>query len=73
MNNADNNSDYGGKYAPTGNETGTDFRYKKLADSGCVRCGGQGEWHVPYDDWSTYIIHRCDCTRGNHQLALDIA
>ena len=55
--------DYDGKYAPSGSESGTYFSYKSLAKLGCVRCGGFGEWHVPYEDYSTYIIHRCDCTR----------
>jgi len=58
-----NADDYDGKYAPSGNESGISFSYQSLAKRGCVRCGGFGEWHVPYGDFDTYIIHRCDCTR----------
>lgn len=60
-----------GLYAPRGNETGTDFFYRHLAWDGCKMCDGHGEWHVPYEDYDTYIIHRCDCSRlaGSQALA----
>lgn len=60
-----------GLYAPTGNETGTDFSYRKLAYSGCKVCAGLGEWHVPYEDYDTFIIHRCDCSRPPQSQAID--
>ena len=51
-----------GRYAPTGSERGTDFTYKHRADKSCTMCAGFGEYHVPYEDYNTYIIHRCVCT-----------
>ena len=50
------------KYAPPGRETGTDFPFKKRANPRCVQCSGFGEFHVPYVDYDTFIIHRCECT-----------
>jgi hypothetical protein len=51
-----------GQFKPTGCETGTDFHYKKRAARTCPECGGWGEYHVPYEDYDTFIIHRCECT-----------
>lgn len=44
-------------------ESGSDYKYEKFAHPTCPECEGLGEIHDPYEDYDTYLIRRCDCTR----------